>query len=246
MTPQGAAGMAPPPAPPSSLPAVIGVLNIVFALLCGCGNFVWKGFGEGVREGASMSVAEIRGRLADTRIQVRDETTGEMREQELPEQVVDRMAVALKQGMERASRLPQVSSLELFATLALALQGVLLLSGTFLMGRRPIGRTLGIIACLGLLVVYMLGADASAQVMRPVMEELAQAGADIAEMSEQDVEAGNLVDVLEMMQDDFPLAMSFGTAAFFSLYPLIAGLVLVFSRRIKESLAPPPETASHY
>ncbi len=220
----------------------MGVLNILFALMCGCANMAWVSMDDRLREGASLSAAEFteiikeeahkeRARNARKRGEAPPDQQGED-----PDEVAERLGEAFYRALQEAAVHPDLVRLDQLATAGMILQAALLLSGALLLGRMSIGRTIGIIACVGLVGVYALGADVVGSVMDPFAQEAAAVLEDLPALNTQEVDARQIAQIVEAIHEHGASQVSYLIGGLFAIYPLIAGLVLLFSSGIRNAL----------
>ncbi len=254
MPPQQPAWASPPPSPqPVYLPqpstgllTFFGVMNLLFALTCGCSNMFFASAWTGFREAASPDqIQETRDRWPDIvdrmRSQLRSQAHGD-RDRENAEQIAAFMtdqrepilAAVQEIGTRPTSRRAQGASVG-----AAVSQLVLLIGSVVLLLRKNAGRWISVLAMLGLVVstVIAVGAfnDTMATVKQTVMEEVHR---------NQDSQRPSTLDAKQVDQlfDTVIMGMSgvsWAFAAASCLWPLISGLVLLVSASIRNACRPP-------
>jgi len=232
------------PPPQSSAPVVMGVFSIVFALLCGCLNYGWMGAAANLEKAQELSAEEITSRLVtgvriDT--QETDPASGRTREEQrrISEEQARKFGNAIYGAVGRAVTLPEFGTMKTCAEAAMVLQLLLLVSGGLLAARVKVGRVLGIMACIGLVGTYVQGAGATAAVIDPFVQELAPVIEEQIDISGQTADSQEMLEVMDAIQDLGAQQASYVFGIVFCLYPLIAGLILIFSRGVRDGLGPP-------
>ena len=234
------------PPPQSGAPVVMGVFSIVFALLCGCLNFGWMGSADFLQEAKNLSAEEITSQLRDNvNVQHREidpgsGTTNEER-RKMSEEQARKLGNALYGAIGQAVTLPEYGTMKTCAQAAMVLQLLLLVSGALLAARVRVGRVLGIMACIGLVGTYVQGAGATAAVIDPFVQELTPLIEEQIDTSGQTADSQEVLEVVDAIQDFGAQQASYVFGIVFCLYPLIAGLILIFSRGVRDGLGPPPQ-----
>lgn len=241
-------------APPTGGVIALGILNIVFALICGCTH----------GSGAAM-LGEIENADADV-------FTGSDFDRRLDEQFAPEIAKAEDEEQKRALeslrdylKSPEFKEaaseaitymgtsetgqrLKMATTAGVIAQVLMLLSGALLLARMRVARPLALVATFATIAVQIgwlvFALEAVEDVELRILERIDEAVAERGEKpAENDVERAFQEAMSEDFGDAFRGVTMVGTGLAI-IYPLIAFLVILLSRNIRRALDDDPPVAA--
>jgi hypothetical protein len=232
-------GPPPPPRPGSGLATAIGVLNLVFALGCGCTSLLWAVAWETLHEEPDQLTAPLVQWMRQSK-ELSIEVNSRKVDTEALRAVWDEAAKTetVESLMEAISRSPATPTIRT-ATMAAGLaQAALFVGSILLLMRRNTGRVLSILALmvyLGATIATMIKFEDPAEQMAAVLKERVTSSAGYRALSENDREEADRV--LSIAPQGLQATLSV-TSAFTMIWPAIALLILFASRSIKDACAP--------
>jgi hypothetical protein len=234
------------------------MLNILYAVGCGCVTGMWWRFA-----GAASQEQLLEGRDRQAFVEFIEKSLEEARDSALQNAKDDQereqlsrsfdffmeedLANVLYDAILAVSGTGPVKSLATLGTVAIVLLVLLLVASVMMLMRVPISRLLCLMACAGLIVVTVMAAVEFAKVgttageaMVPAIEDLAEQGGAEVDPS-VDAEIQDIPEKMRMASSVISIIYAFFAAA----WPLLALLLIAFSRGIKESLGlEPPAVAA--
>ena len=233
--------------PDSAALKTIGILNILFAVLCGCiDTSLWvsasqlmdpaslptreKFVSDYMREVRNEHAKALASAGTDEEKRTAEEHFGPFEDEEVASVGYDAVvAVSHSESLAKSAR---------FGLFAVLLQVGLLTSGILLLARVSFGRMLAILVCLGLIVLNILLpaalTDTTDHLADRFMTGLAEVKPDVAQ-DLSPTSKDQVVKIVHAVKAGAPVAY-YSVGAFFALYPVIALLILLFSTSLKRGL----------
>jgi hypothetical protein len=233
----------PPPGPSSSLLTFVGVLNLIFAIACGCTSMGWAGFWSQAQDDPATIKAQLEPMEREIRVSIREQIEkGSERGQqdERVQKMVEEAFTAetMANAVVAAGEHPAAGAIRTATMVGAVAQAALLVGSILLLMRKNVGRILSMLA----LVAFIAATIATIVKFPPVAEAV---GASVRSSVEETAgyrdlppaEQRNFGEGLEQLPQVFVVAIAAISIAMI-VWPAISLLILLFSRGIKAACAP--------